>query len=50
VPYEALLKKMGRKDKAFSAGINDKGHIFILSDIKNRVRTFLLTPVGRGGG
>jgi hypothetical protein len=46
VPYESLLKKMGRKDKIFPAGMNNRGQILMLSATKNRVRTFLLTPEG----
>lgn len=44
VPYDSLLKKMGRKDKAFPAGINYKGQILMIAHMKKRFRTFLLTP------
>ena len=46
VPYESLLKKMGRKDKIFPAWMNNKGQILMIAHMKNRVRTFLLTPKG----
>ena len=46
MPYESLLKKMGRKDKIFPGGMNNRGQILMLNATKNRVRTFLLTPEG----
>jgi hypothetical protein len=46
MPYESLLKDMGRKDKVFPAGINNKGQVLMLAQMVKRVRTFLLTPKG----
>jgi hypothetical protein len=49
VPYEGLLKKFGKNDLAYPAGINNKGQVLMLAQMGRKVRTFLLTPDGVGG-
>jgi hypothetical protein len=46
VPYEGLLKKFGKDDLAYPAGINNKGQVLMLAQMGRKVRTFLLSPKG----